>query len=335
MKKLKKILLIIYLILFPINILACPHIDDQGEIHLQTYNEDYTEVNMIYPKEGYLYSKIVLMKLDQYIAVPLEDKLVNEGYGFAILQDMNSYLGYYSYFMDESLYTTNLEDLDIDITIENTPNQIISNDNYTLNIGLTNTYKKGLANQNTNTTQIYYDVYVDVYNEDDLTNNQNEFLNENKISEKISKIYNITADFMNIEIEGYIYSTNYDELDEFYDDIVISIDNDKNFSNPVAVNIDNIASSDEYIEVTEVNDKYEFTINQKGTYIITESFELLKTSQTEEKEEIEEEIIEDIEVLEAEDTENDNSIIIYAFIGIISLFFIIIVIKILMQNKKN
>lgn len=305
MKKLTKFILLIVLTCIPVNIFACPHVDSEGNQHLQTYNSDYTIMNMIYPMEGYLYTKIVTMYLDGVYVVPNEDTVLSEGFGFAIAQDLTTYMGYY-WFMDESYVTNDYEDLDIEVTVENTENQYVSGTGYSLNVYFENTYTAGVSLENEYTNQVYYEVLVDQLTVDERSSDQSLFISENDLALANEEIFYVTADFLHVEINSYLYTSTYFNIYDFYDDVEVCLESDVLLNNPVAINLDNFTSEEDFIKTTynEEEGCYDFTINEVGSYIVVESFDVVYTNSSTEK--LENDIVLDENNEVKEDYEEDK-----------------------------
>jgi len=80
MKKITSYLLIFVLLITPFNVLACPHVDDQGRLHFQFYNDDWTIVTKIYPMEHHLYGREVSMDDTT--------RLYSQSFGFPMLMSL-------------------------------------------------------------------------------------------------------------------------------------------------------------------------------------------------------------------------------------------------------
>lgn len=269
MKKLSKFSLLIVLLLIPVNVFACPHSDSNDELHLQTYNGDYTEVTMIYPKENYLYAKECYMEIVGSSYTIDEENILKEQFGFPIYQDATSYITYY-WFLDQSLLETELDELDEDITVENYDSLYVVGDGYNLEVGLTNTYKNGITYINDLSYQIYYEVNVDKLNNDE---NYLSLIEKYELSLLSEDIIKIDAQYMITEESGFTYETEYKDIANLYDEIIVSYYSEEYSENAVVVNLSEI-NSDDFIGVSYSDNYYTFTIDSSSVYVIADYTEI-------------------------------------------------------------
>lgn len=323
MKKLSKISLLFILVLMPINVFACPHADSEDVLHLQIYNSDYTIVTMIYPRENYLYAKDAYMEIEGSSYTVFEENILKEQFGFPIYQDATSYITYY-WFLDDTLLDTELDDLDVDITVEKYDSLYVEGDGYNLDVGLTNTYDNGVDYINDLSYQIYYEVNVEKINDDEDYLNLIKDYELNLINEDI---YDFDVNYMITEISGYTYDTKYIDIFTLYDEIDVSIYSEEYNENVVAINLNKLYSNN-FIEVSYENNYYNFSIESSGVYVLAEYKEI-----TEEDGYIEEE---DLIVYEKEEEVVEKSsfpvvIIIGVSVVAVSIFGVVTVIN----NKKR
>ncbi len=260
MKKIIKIILCICLL--PLDVLACPHIDAGGSAHLQTYNEDYTEVNMIYPKDSYLYVKNVTMTVQDYLAIANENELLDETFSFPVVQDYEDYLTYY-WFLDESLIGG--DESKVDITVENIDSLEVSSTSYKLSVKFPNTYTNGLEYITSYTEQIYYDVKIN-----NATEAKKDYIISNDLVLASNEIYDVSARYTIIENNNYNYSTTYENIKSFHDEIIMSVTGFGDISNIAAINLNKSLTSNNYIEVNMNDGMYSFKINEPGIYTLIE-----------------------------------------------------------------
>lgn len=329
-KHVNKLILFITVLLIPINVLACPHIDSQGESHLQIYNDDYTEMTMIYPEDGYLYSKDVLMGIDGALAVAYEDELLFESFGFPIMQSITSYITYY-WFLDETLLETELDDVDVEATVENYDKMTTYGINYFLEVGLSNTYDKGITYETDYTDQIFYDVFINKLNEEEDETKYSSIIDNNNLILLADEIFDVTAEFLIIELENYVYSNEYIDIDDFYDDITINVYSDNQNDNAIVLNLNNSISEEYYIDTTynESENYYSFTITESGVYIVVDETQI---EVSEEEADIDTE--DDTIIINTEDNEKEDYTFVYYIIGGIAVLASLSVGIILAKRKK-
>lgn len=330
MKKLNKFCLFLILLILPIDVLACPHVDESGNLHLQTYNSDYTKVTMIYPRENYLYSKEVYMDIEGINMIPYEDNILSEEFGFSIYQEITSYITFY-WILDESLTYTDFDEIDAEITVENYDSLLVSGDNYTINAGLTNTYDEGIKYLNDNTFQIYYDIVVENLQEDE---DYQSLISEYEMNLLNEEIFSIEADFMVVEVDGYLYDTEYKTINNLYDDITVNIYSEEYNENAVIINLNEI-SNDNFIEVSYSDSYYSFTTDKTGIYVLVEYLEI--SEEEEFLEELPEEEDEDVIIYdEVEEAESDSvNYIAYIIGGSLALVLLISIVGFVIIKKNN
>lgn len=303
MKKLNRLLFLLLVILYPVNILACPHVDSEGNSHLQTYNSDYTIMTMIYPEVSYLYIKEVYMAIEGVNVIAYEDNVISEQFGFPIYQQMTDYITYY-WFLDDTLLDMELEDIDIDITVENLDSLYVSGDGYSLNVGLSNSYDKGITKLTDITSQIYYNINVEKLT--DENNSYDEVVEKYNIELLHNEYFEITSEFMVIEIDGYLYDTDYVDIDQFYDEVEVELHDIDYYEDLVVINLDSDFSEEDYIQAEYTEDGcYKFTISEGGVYV------LAKNISVDYEEEVVEEEDSDVTVLTTTPTNQSNNYIYY------------------------
>lgn len=332
MSNIKKIFVIFTLLLLcPFTVLACPHEDSYGNYYLQVFNSDYTILSMIYPRPNYLYSKDTNIEIEGIDILIDEDNPLKEQYGFAIYQDIRSYITLY-WFIDDSLMIGDPDDLDVETTIENYDSLTTIGDNYFLNVGLTNTYKKGITYKNDLTNQIYYNVDFEKINESEEHISLISEYNLTLIEEDIMKL---DAEFMIVEKENYTYNTDYEHLEDLHDSITIDYYSENEVENAVVINLNQLYT-DQFIETTYNDGYYSFTIDKSGVYVIANYVEISEEDGYiyvyEEIDEYEEE--ETILNNETSEENNISNIIIY-IAGGSSLFIIVIITLYIIANKEE
>ncbi len=322
MKKILTNILLLLLILLPSTVFACPHYDEDGNIHLQTYNDDYSMINMLYPKDKHLHVKTVNSIDKDYYIIPDYDALQYETFSFAIIQNNETYYTYYWYVNNDLLP----EDVDtIENTVKNLEYMNVTSNDFNLKVFFTNTYGEGSKFNNEYTKEIYYDVIIANKIEDtqytDIIANKNMTL----YSEKIVQI---DARFNIMEVNGYDYSNEFEEIISLYDEVIIEMDITSTEERLVAVNLDKPITENSFINVTKISDtKYSYSVNEVGTYAIVS---------IDEDNFIPDEIT-NVSVDGTSETEFDESgTEIHYIIGIIVAFIItIIVVSIVSKKSKN
>ncbi len=325
MKKIFKLLICIMLL--PLNILACPHVDSEGRPHLQTYNSDYTEMDMLYPQDGYLYVRNVTMTTDSISIGAQEVDLLKETYSFPICQDNEIYLAFY-WFLDESLTQRPLEELDVETDVENTTNIKVTNDTYQLDVYFEDTYHEGMKYKNEFTEQIFYDVTVDKINDDQYLNN---IIDSNELTVLSNDILDISFRFNIAEIIGMDYKTDYPSISSLHDKVYVTMKSETDITDIVAINLKNKINVESNIEVTKTTDDlYTFEISEPGMYILTERV----TTSVEDS--IDLGIQDEVETLTPQiNEEEENNNLIYIIIGVSLLITITTGIIIYKVKKKN
>ncbi|MFI3261087.1 MAG: hypothetical protein R3Y13_05195 [bacterium] len=318
-KRLKKFLALLMCI-FPVSVHACPHIDTSGNMHLQTYNAEYTEMGMIYPKEGYLYMKTVPMFINEVVPEPYENEIINETYSFSIIQDASTYMGYY-WFTDEAYYDMQLEDIDFEITVKETPDMRITSNTYDLLVGLSNTYNEGIKFESDTTNQVNYHVLI----ENSSTDNYKSVIESNEINVLNNEVLTVDTEYMVVTLDG-MYSSEYIEINDLYDEITVIIKDVEEIENPVVVNLDNFSTEEDFIEAVYEDGNYVFTIKESGPYVIANSFEIKEISEPVIEPE-EEEVIIITKTEDKEETDMNIAVIVVPTIIVLSIIGIVIVIK--------
>ncbi len=265
----KKIIITIFsFLLIPLNTLSCPHIDSQGVQHLQIYNSDYTEANMIYPKQNYLYMKRVTVSIEDSIYTSLnENEILKEIISVPIHLNLSSYITYYS-LIDNTITHDDYLNPSEENVIEPVDYISTSSDNYSLKLNLTNTYQDGLLLKNQYTKEIYYDVSIDDLSEDQEYLNKIKNTNLTKLS---NSIINIKTDYQTTEVTETTYETDYHNITELKDSIELTLTTTNNTDNVVAVNLNEEISLENMITTNKVEEnKYTFTITKPGTYVLVD-----------------------------------------------------------------
>lgn len=323
MKKLNKVILTIILILIPINVLACPHTDQDGELHLQIYNGDYTIATMIYPKDGYLYAKDAYMEITGSTYVIYEENTLKEKFGFPIYQEVTSYITYY-WFLDSTLLEQDLDEIDVETNVANYDSMYVEGDGYNLTVGLTNSYTEGTKLINDLSYQLYYEVNVEKVNDSD---NYLNLISEYDLTLVSEDIYDFDINYMVSEIDGYNYSTEYVEIDTLYDDVEVSISSENYNENAIVINLNEI-NSNNFIDVSYENGYYNFSINKNGVYVIAEYTEI--------SEEDGYAVQDDVIVLESDDTDDEESSNYIMIIILVSAVVILTIsVVVVVSNKKK
>ena len=254
MKTVNKLLIILTTLLISIETVnACPHVDEDGNAHFQFYNESYTEMIMMYPRENHLYNKTVVMETKE---------LIEESFGFPIVQEFEAYLESY-YFIDERLQTEDWESLEISTTVENISNLEVPGTGYSLDIGLTKSYSHLIELSKDITFQMFYNVGVTKKNDYSL-------LDDNNVEFLVEDTFEVSLDYslINIENEEYYYSKS--SLTESKDPITMYIESDNINENAIVVDLYEDLLMDNIIKTTynTSENAYEFIINKPGNYTI-------------------------------------------------------------------
>ena len=316
MKKIIKLILIVF-ILTPSIVLACPHMDSNNTKHFQFYNDDYTRMEMMYPKEYFLYSKVV--PLDMNNPMLYENDIIEETYGFAVVQDIEAFIGNY-WFTDEKYQNTPADQLDIKPTIEGLTNIEVVSDDYKLDIGLLNTYNKGNDVKEESTYQLYYNILVKKLE----TKNYKDDISKHNLNILTNNIYNINTSFLNTSKDGVIYKSNDIKIDTLYDDIKVKLKVEEKLENVVAINMDLPINEVNYIAPTYNDGYYEFDINTPGNYTLVESTNIIQ----------EENIIEPITPPTTPSNSNKDNTSIYIIIGLVVAIIIVSTLIIINSKKK-
>ena len=307
MKRIIKYLLLL-LVIVPLNVKACPHIDSKGVKHFEFYNEDYTVMTMMYPRDSYLYSRDIVWSPDNTM-LTLEDEknIVSEGFGFPIVQNFETYKSNY-YFTDESLSKGNKKEKDYKTTIDGIDNMNVNGDYVDLTVSFKNTINDSKKYVKKDTEQLYYTINVkkeDASKVSDKINNT-KVLNDSVY--KVSSLYTITnSGYKSTEVK----------IDEFLDDVIIKINN-TNDSDLVAVNL---SYDIEPIDVIYDNG-LTFKVSKPGNYVLINKNDIDNISNSNE-----------IETYDNEVEKNSNNIIIISLVAGLAL--VVGVVILLLKKKKN
>ncbi len=264
----KKIIIVCAMImLLPSNIFACPHIDSTGKPHLQTYNEDYTEMTMIYPMDKHLYIKEVVMSIENSQTIAHEDELLKEIFSFPVVQNMESYYTYY-WFLNNNLSEQQFDSVDVETTIKSLNNMEISSENYKMTVNFTNTYSEGIKLENDLTQEIYYDVIIDKKTESEK---HLKFISDNNLNMVSSEILDTKIRYNMIETDGYNYENLFQDIIVLKDNITLQIKSAEVANDVVAINLMEDITSENLLEVEITDDGYySFLITEPGTYVVIE-----------------------------------------------------------------
>jgi hypothetical protein len=267
MKKLNKLLLLVFtFVLFPIQAHACPHVDEEGNKHFQFYNEDYTEMTKMYPKDGYLYNKNVYIDTEE---------LISEDFGFPLIQDKETYMQNY-YFIDYRTQSEDWDTIEIKTTVEGLESMTVEGTGYKLKVGLENTFNNSRKYQNDKLLQMYYNVFIkDINNNKDNEKYSNiaSRIEANNLELIIPNILEIDTEYFTMNTLENNYETENIIIDELYDNIEVTIPNANSNENVVAININNVIDPSKTLEcIYDNNEKaYKFKIEEAGTYIIVKN----------------------------------------------------------------
>ncbi len=273
MKKLTKLiklaLILIVALTFPLQGLACPHVDKDGVYYFQFYNEDYTIMTMMYPRKNYLYSKDVPLDDVGVVSSENEDTIINESFGFPLAQDKTAYFQNY-WFVDEKLESENWKELDIKTTIEGLNDLLVSGKNFNLNVGLMNTFNKSKKHIDKRVYQMYYNIYVDRLNDNNTETKYSNLIKQYEFDLIVPEILQVNTEYLITYSQDYGYEMNNIKIKKLYDDIEVQIMNDNNNENTIALNLDKKISESNFIECNynSFDNLYSFTINEPGVYVI-------------------------------------------------------------------
>ena len=310
MKKITNYILFFFLLLIPLNVFACPHVDEDGNLHFQFYSDDYSIMTMMYPKENHLYNKNVDFDTDE---------LLSEDFVFPLVQNKETYMNNY-YFVDERLAGSDWESVEVKTTVEGLENMDVVGTDYNLTVGLSNTFEAAQNYIDERVFQMYYNVYVDRINDDtESTKYQeiNSIIEENELELIVPEILDISAEYFIMDSDEYEYARENVEINDFYDEIEVTIPNDNNDTDIIVINFEDEDSSSRIIDCNynEETNAYQFTVEQQGTYAIIRNATIEDIAVVEDEEEAieNEESIEDNEELEIEE-EKDYTVIIWSSI---------------------
>lgn len=327
-KKLSSILLFV-LCIAPINVFACPHIDSEGGVHLQTYNETYTKMNMIYPMDNYLYTKEVTMILDGVYPVANEDEILSETFSFPVYQLVTSYITYY-WFLDSSLLESDIEQLDVKTTVEGVESMYVEGGSYHLEVGLPNSFNESQNYINEYSDQLFYAVKIVTSNDYETYEDRLSELNLVLIEEDI---LSINAEFMITEVDNYVYETTYEAIDELYDYIEVGVPTDESEYSLIVINLDEAITEDDIIYPEYVDNHYIYEINNSGNYALAykTSDELINEIIESTDEESESEYLNLNDVI----VEEENNNLIYIISGIVGTIIVIATVLLIVLKKKK
>lgn len=268
MKNKFKIFLVL-LLFVPTTVMACPHIDANGDAHFQLYNEDYTIMTMMYPKDGYLYGKNVPLDEDGGLTVENANNILDETFGFPLKQDKETY--YYNYwFTDKDLVNGNWKDKDIKTTVEGLESLTIEGKNFTALVGLPNTLEKSSKFNNDSVTDIYYNLTLKNLRDKELKK-YNKLLETYKISNLTDLLLKVSAEYAVTTVDDMQHGYNEVEMDKFYDAINIRVNGNASDKKIVAINLDDDYTENNMIECSyNENSYYSFDVMEPGTYVIVE-----------------------------------------------------------------
>ena len=264
MKKIYKVILAL-LIFTTSSVYACPHSDKFGQAHFQFYNEDYTEMIMMYPRDKHIYAKTVPMDTTANDLFKYEDDIIDESYGFPLLQDEETYKQNY-WFIDDSIFE---EGAQFETTVEGTDSLLVTNIDYKLNVGLKNTFLKHKSLLTEYSNQILYNVLLDRV---DTTkdNKYSRYLNKINLNLKKKDILNINAEYMITTITNNEYATEYRKINQLEDEIKVYIKSENFNTDIIVLNLNDVLTENSYIETIYNNGFYEFNINKPGSYVLVD-----------------------------------------------------------------
>lgn len=309
--KIRVIIIVILSLLFlwPVNMYACPHIDENGEIHFMFFSDDYSETIRVYPKINHYYSKVT----DE------NEKLLYEEFSFPLVQDKATYFSYYS-FVDESLLQDGGLFSDVKTTVEGLNSVNVSGKGYELVVNVKETFNKRKKYINKYTHQLGYNVNVTRLN-DNISSLEYEkskkIINNNKLNLIDQNILKVKSNISVMDNEENNWKKKTININKYYEEIVISI----NLPNSRLANMDkaklvvvnledsNLYKSIIYGQYDENKQIYTYSISNNGTYVIVEN-------------NIEDKESEDIDIKEK--SNKRSNVTIYLIIGGLVLMFVLI-----------
>lgn len=327
------IIIILMLFIYPLNALACPHVDSDGNAHFQFYNSDYTIMTMMYPRENYFYAKDIPLPEEFVMNKEVENNILNEEFSFPLVQDKETYWSNY-WFIKNELMRDDWRSKEYKTTVEGIDYLKVDGKDYILKVGLKNTYSDSKRFHNMkNITQMLYNIKVDKLNEDKNEVKYKKIVEDNKFDLDIPEIFKIDFEYYILTMEKDNYKEKKEEFKTLYDDITIKLKSTKLPEDIVAVNLDKAIDEDNQIPVVLNKDGYyEYTIKESGVYVLLRknSFRSSKLDKlNSEKKEIEQ------EVKKKQEESNKNS---YTIFGLILVSIIVIgffVIKGLNNNNND
>lgn len=268
----------IFVLLFPLKISACPHVDKAGVAHFQFYNDDYTEMTMIYPKVSYLYGKVVTLIDDDLSFYYDENDVLAESFGFPLVQDKEAYWQYY-WFTDESLQSESWQNNDLKTTIEGIDSILVTGIRYNLKIALYNTFAKSQELADEKVYQLYYNILVDILAEDESEAYLDKIVS-NGLELLTLEIIKINANFT---ITDYDFFSEQIDIDKLFDEIEVQLYSDDYHDNTIIVNLNKPLTSSDYIECNydNINKYYSFVIEEPGVFVMLNKNEYINNTEKE------------------------------------------------------
>jgi|GEM_PF-4258744 len=266
MKKLIKVSIIIFVAFFSYQVMACPHVDKYGRSHFQFYNDDYTIMTMMYPRESHVYSKDVELDGSGVIKDDDQDHVLNEKISFPIIQNINDYKQTY-YFIDERLQAEDWYDKQIKTNIEGIENLEVVGETFTIKAGLSNSYFDGITYDGEDVTQVNYNILVDILNEDESITTYNELIKKTELELALPNIISIDANYEITENTQFGPKTTAVNLNQFKDPTEFYLNSSEQFENEVVlIKLDEL--SEDTQKVGYQNSAYHFSLKKPGVYAV-------------------------------------------------------------------
>ncbi|MCL2563900.1 MAG: hypothetical protein FWE08_07690 [Oscillospiraceae bacterium] len=287
--------LVIALLAAPFHASACPHFDDEEDLYWAFYNEDYTIMTQVFPRQWPLHL------LSRTVPVDEPWTILTELFSFPLVQSRESYMSVYA-LVDDFIATDGwgqgLDEFEFQTTVEGSDDAFVFGTGVNLMVGFANTFEASRQHVNDDVYEMHYDIRLTKLNDEvgmpfpEIA----ERLDRANLELATPEIVQISTNFTTMSDSWELEQI---EISALYDPVEVQIEtwNSENENDVVAINLSRPFHASEAIPVSfRFNEwqwigTYSFEIEEPGIFALvnadfdTELFNYIFAAEEDEGEE--------------------------------------------------